>query len=75
MLLFGAFVHHGVEVEIVDAGVGFFDEASAAETPGGSFEYATGGSRPIGTSQKAWPEWLRSVFIRFGGPQGHGLLP
>jgi len=40
LLLFGAFIDHevgqGVGVQVFDAGETFFDEAAAAETPGGS---------------------------------------
>ena len=39
LLFFGAFIDHGVEVEIVEEGEGFFDEAAAAETPGGSHDF------------------------------------
>ena len=38
-MLFGAFVDHGVEVEIFDVREGFFDEAAAAEAPGGSHDF------------------------------------
>ena len=39
LLLFGAFVDHGVEVEIVEEGEVLFHEAAAAETPGGSHDF------------------------------------
>jgi hypothetical protein len=39
LLFFGALVHHGVEVEIFYGGEGFFYEAAAAKTPGGSHDF------------------------------------
>ena len=39
LLFFGSFVHHGVEVEIVDGGESFFDEAATPETPSGSHDF------------------------------------
>ena len=51
LLLFGALVHHRVEIEVVYHAEGLFDEAAATESPGGShdfggegcFEFAVGG--------------------------------
>jgi len=39
LLLGGFFVDHGIEVEFVDAGKGFFYEAAAAEAPCGSHNF------------------------------------
>ena len=39
MLLFGAFVHHGIEIEVVHHAEGFFDEATTTEPPGGSHDF------------------------------------
>jgi hypothetical protein len=39
LLLFGAFVYHRIEVEIVEEGEGFFYQTATAETPGGSHDF------------------------------------
>jgi hypothetical protein len=43
LLFFGAFVLHGIEVEVVDAGEVLFDETAAAEAPGGSHDFSREG--------------------------------
>jgi hypothetical protein len=40
LLFFGPFVHHRVEVEIVDEEEGFFYQAAATEAPGGSHDFS-----------------------------------
>jgi hypothetical protein len=52
LLLFGALVHHGIEVEVVHHAEGLFDQAAAAESPGGSHDFGGEGfsSSPSGVS-------------------------
>ena len=39
LLLFGALIHHGVEIKVFDCAEGLFDETTTTEPPGGSDDF------------------------------------
>ena len=61
LMLFGAFIDHGVEVEIVEETEGLFYKAATADTPCGSRDFIAPGGNFASRVTKRTTQWLHSL--------------